>query len=45
MNVHADGQGYDVLLRDMTDERCGYAVVSDESVVVIRQSKVFTCEM
>jgi hypothetical protein len=44
MNVHADGQGYDVLLRDMTDERCAYAVVSDESVV-IRQSKVFTCEM
>src|SRR5260370_24330474 len=44
MSVHADGQGYDVLLRDMTDERCGYAAVHDESVV-IRQSKVFTCEI
>ncbi len=44
MNMHADGQGYDVLLRDLTDEKCGYAAVTDESVV-IRQSKVFTCEI
>jgi hypothetical protein len=42
LNVHVDGKGYDVLLLDMTDEKCGYAVVSDESVV-IRQSKAFPC--
>lgn len=44
MNVHADGQGYDVLLRDMTDKECGYAAVTDENVV-IRQSKAIDCEI
>jgi len=43
MNVHADGQGYDVLLRDMTDKKCGYAAVTDENAV-IRQSKTIDCE-
>lgn len=44
MNAHADGQGYDVLLRDMTDEKCGYAAVTDENGV-IRQSKTINCEI
>ena len=38
LNVHSDGQGYDLLLTDMTDEKCGYAVLTDENGV-IRQSK------
>ncbi len=42
MNMHADGQGYDVLLRDMTDKKCGYAAVTDENAV-IRQSKTIDC--
>jgi hypothetical protein len=44
MNVHADGRGYDVLLRDMTDDKCAYAAVTDENGV-IRYSKVYTCEI
>jgi hypothetical protein len=44
LNVHPDGQGYDVLLRDMTDEKCGYAALTDESGV-IRQSKAIDCEI
>jgi len=36
--VRSDGQGYDLLLIDMTDEKCGYAVLTDEDGV-IRQSK------
>jgi hypothetical protein len=44
MNIHADGQGYDLLLRDMTDKKCGYAVVTDEHAV-IRQSKTVDCEI
>ena len=41
--MHADGQGYDVLLQDLTDKKCGYAAVTDE-YVVIRQSKTINCE-
>lgn len=44
LNVHPDGQGYDVLLRDMTDDKCGYAALTDESGV-IRQSKTIDCEI
>jgi hypothetical protein len=44
LNVHSDGQGYDLLLRDMTDEKCGYAVLTDENAV-IRQSKAIDCEI
>lgn len=33
LNVHADGQGYDVLLEDKTDKH-GYAVLSDERGVI-----------
>ena len=44
LNVHTDGQGYDVLLRDMTDEKCGYAALTDESGV-IPQSKAIDCQI
>src|SRR6266852_2398888 len=43
MNMHGDGQGYDVLLQDLTDKKCGYAAVTDENTV-IRQSKTINCE-
>ena len=42
-NEHSDGQGYDLLLIDMTDEKCGYAVLLDENGV-IRQSKAIDCQ-
>ena len=44
MNIHADGQGYDVLLRDMTVKKCGYAAVTNENAV-IWQSKTIDCEI
>jgi hypothetical protein len=44
LNVHTDGQGYDLLLRDMMDKKCGYAALTDESGV-IRQSKAIDCEI
>jgi hypothetical protein len=44
LNVHIDGQGYDLLLRDMKDEKCGYAALTDESGV-IRQSKAINCNI
>jgi hypothetical protein len=44
MNIHADGQGYDLLLRDTTDKKCSYAVVTDERAV-IWQSKTVDCEI
>ena len=43
-NVHADGQGYDVRLEDLTDQTCGYAAITDESGV-IRQSKAINCSI
>ena len=33
-NVHADGQGYDVRLQDMTAKQYGYAALTDESGVI-----------
>jgi len=33
LNVHTDGQGYDVLLEDATD-KSGYAALSDERVYI-----------
>jgi len=33
LNVHTDGQGYDVLLEDATD-KSGYAALSDERAVI-----------
>ena len=44
LNVHLDGQGYEWLLRDMKDEKCGYAALTDESGI-IRQSKAIDCEI
>lgn len=44
LNVHSYGQGYDLLLTDMRDEKCGYAVLTDENGV-IRQSKAIDCEI
>jgi hypothetical protein len=44
LNVTSDGKGYDVLLEDKTDKKCGYAVVSNESGL-IRQSKVIDCQI
>src|SRR5215472_6687777 len=44
LNVHSNGQGYDLLLKDMTDEQCGYAVLTDENGV-IRQSKAIDCQI
>lgn len=44
LNVHADGQGYDVRLQDLRDEKCWYAAISDESGV-IRQSLALDCEI
>jgi hypothetical protein len=44
LNVTSDGKGYDVLLEDKTDKTCGYAVVTNESVV-IRQSKTIDCDI
>ena len=42
LNVNSDGQGYDLFLTDMTDAKCGYAVLTDENGV-IRQSKAIDC--
>jgi hypothetical protein len=33
LNVHTDGQGYDILLEDATD-KTGYAVLSDERAAI-----------
>jgi hypothetical protein len=35
-NVHADGQGYDVRLQDLTDKRWGYAALTDESGLILQ---------
>jgi len=43
-DVHSDGQGFDVMLKDVTDEKCAYAALSDESGL-IRQSKVIDCQI
>jgi hypothetical protein len=32
--VHADGQGYDVRLHDLTDKQWGYVALTDESGVI-----------
>jgi hypothetical protein len=44
LNIHADGQGYDVMLEDATDAACHYAAGSDERGV-IRQSKTIDCDL
>jgi hypothetical protein len=44
LNVTADGQGYDLMLEDLTDKACGYAAVTDERGL-IRQSKAIDCDI
>ena len=34
LNVHADGQGYDIRLQDTTEKKSGYAAFADESGVI-----------
>jgi hypothetical protein len=34
LNVHADGQGYDLMLQDMTDKECGSALFTNETAVI-----------
>ena len=42
LNVTADGKGYDLILEDLTDKSCGYALATDERGI-IRQSKNIDC--
>jgi hypothetical protein len=42
LNLSKDGGAYDLLLEDVTDPKCGYAVVSDDRGLV-RQSKAIAC--
>jgi hypothetical protein len=44
LHVHADGQGYDVLLKDLGDKNCGYAALTDEDAI-IRKSKAIDCPL
>jgi riboflavin synthase alpha subunit len=44
LNLTQDAKGYDVMLEDTTDQKCGYAVVTDERGL-IRQSKAIDCEI
>lgn len=44
LNLSLDGKAYDLLLEDVTDPKCGYAVVSDERGR-IRQSRALECEL
>lgn len=44
LNLSGDGQSYDLRFEDLSDEKCGYAAISDESGV-IRQSKAIDCEI
>ena len=42
LNLTKDGKGYDLLLEDTSDEKRGYAAVTDERGI-IRQSKAIDC--
>jgi|HubBroStandDraft_6_1064221.scaffolds.fasta_scaffold290308_3 hypothetical protein len=44
LNLTQGGKGYDLLLEDATDKKCGYAAATDERGV-IRQSKWIDCPM
>ena len=44
LSISKEGNAYDVLLEDVTDPKCGYAVVSDERGV-IRQGKAIDCAL
>lgn len=43
LNLSKDGAAYDLLLEDLHDPKCGYAVMSDERARV-RQGRVIECE-
>ena len=42
LNLSKQGAAYDLLLEDVTDPKCGYAVISDERGL-IRQGKAVDC--
>jgi hypothetical protein len=42
LHLAKDGKAYDLLLEDVTDPKCGYAVVTDERGLV-RQGKSIDC--
>jgi len=44
LNLSKDGVSYDLILEDVTDPKCGYAVVSDDRGVV-RQGKSVDCPL
>ena len=44
LNVSHSGNAYDLLLEDVTDPKCGYAVVTDERST-IRQATSLECPM
>ena len=42
LNLHSDGQGYDLMLQDMTEKKCPFAFFSNEQAL-IWESKVIGC--
>ena len=42
LNLHSDGQGYDLMLQDMTEKKCPFAFFSNEQAL-IWESKVMGC--
>jgi len=44
LHLSKDGKAYDLLLEDVTDPKCGYAVVTDERGLV-RQGKSIDCAL
>jgi hypothetical protein len=42
LNVHSDGQGYDLMLQDMTDKKCAFALFTNETAV-IWESRAIGC--
>jgi hypothetical protein len=44
LNLTPDGKGYDVMLEDKTDKKCGYAALTDERAI-IRQSETIDCSL
>jgi hypothetical protein len=44
LHLSKDGASYDLMLEDVTDPKCGYAVVSDDRGVV-RQGKSVDCPL
>lgn len=44
LHISKDGKSYDLLLEDVSDPKCGYAVISDERGL-IRQGKAVSCPL